>query len=123
MLLLLLGGVLMSLGVPFSSQPSITNTTNSFEYRVHPGDSLWLLSQRFGTSVDAIRTLNNLRSDALNVGQMLRIPATATTYTVQSGDTLWMLAQRFATSVNAIMSLNNLTSDNLSIGQILRIPS
>ncbi|MDP4143689.1 MAG: LysM peptidoglycan-binding domain-containing protein [Bacillota bacterium] len=95
--------------------------TGVIEYVVMPGDTLWLLAQRFNTSVDAIRAMNNLTSDVLMIGQVLRIPSTAITYTVMPGDTLWLLAQRFNTTVYAIMALNNLTSDMLMIGQTLFI--
>ena len=49
------------------------------QYTVQPNDTLWLLSQRFGTTVDAIRNANGLTSDALRIGQVLNIPTTATT--------------------------------------------
>ncbi len=45
-----------------------------FEYTVRSGDTLWLLAQRFGTTVEAIRRLNGLTSDALRIGQVLLIP-------------------------------------------------
>lgn len=45
-----------------------------FEYTVQPGNSLWLLAQKFGTTVDAIKTLNGLTSDLILVGQILKIP-------------------------------------------------
>lgn len=104
----------------------------TFEHIVQPGDTLFLLAQRFGTTVDTLRSLNGLTSDVLNVGQVLLIPRTGTTppptqtpsfnYTVRSGDTLFILAQRFGTTADAIRSLNNLTSNALSIGQVLKIP-
>ena len=106
--------------------------TPSTTHTVQSGDTLWKLAQRFNTTVAAIKALNNLTSDSLSIGQVLRIPTTgesgggqtpSITHTVQSGDTLWKLAQRFNTTVAAIKSLNNLTSDSLSIGQVLRIPS
>lgn len=100
-----------------------------FEYVVRPGDTLWLLAQRYGTTVDAIIRLNGLPNDNLSIGQILKIPSAGETpapyfeYTVRSGDSLWMLAQRFGTTVDAIKRLNRLNSDNLSIGQVLRIPN
>lgn len=96
------------------------------EYTVQAGDSLWLIAQRFGTTVDAIKRANNLSSNLINVGQVLKIPSTQSVpyieYTVRSGDTLWLLSRRYDTTVDAIRQLNGLTSDMLSIGQVLRIP-
>ncbi len=106
--------------------PTTGATTPSFTYTVRSGDTLWLLAQRFNTTVTAIKALNNLTSDVLTIGQVLLIPNTGATtpgfaYTVQSGDTLWLLAQKFNTTVSSIKTLNNLTSDVLTIGQVLFI--
>lgn len=100
--------------------------SGTVEYVVRSGDTLWLISRKYGTTVDAIKSLNGLASDLLNIGQVLRIPAAQTLpymeYTVRSGDTLWLLAGRYGTTVDAIKSLNGLTGNGLSIGQVLRIP-
>lgn len=48
--------------------------TPYIEYTVRSGDTLWLIARRYGTTVDAIKTLNGLTSDQLNIGQILRIP-------------------------------------------------
>lgn len=45
------------------------------EYTVRSGDTLWLLSRKYGTTVEAIKRLNGLTGDLLNIGQVLRIPA------------------------------------------------
>lgn len=99
----------------------------SFAYTVRSGDTLWLLANRFGTTVDAIKRLNGLTSDNLQIGQVLQIPSGQSSqyfeYVVRSGDTLWLLANRFGTTVDAIKRLSGLTSDNLQIGQVLRIPA
>lgn len=99
----------------------------TFEHTVQSGETLWLLARRFGTTVDAIKALNRLTSDALSIGQVLLIPrsggtAPTITHTVRAGDTLWLLAQRYNTTVAAIMALNHLSNSNLSIGQVLQIP-
>nr|WP_300777163.1 LysM peptidoglycan-binding domain-containing protein [uncultured Acetatifactor sp.] len=39
------------------------------------GDSLWQIARRYGTTVEAIKSLNGLKSDLLSIGQVLRIPA------------------------------------------------
>ncbi len=97
------------------------------EYVVRAGDSLWLIAQRFQTTVDAIKQLNGLTSNLLNVGQVLKIPSVQSApyieYTVRPGDTLWLLSRRYDTTVDAIKQLNGLSSDMLSIGQVLRIPA
>ena len=106
--------------------PSTSPGSDYFEYTVRSGDTLWLLAQRYGTTVDTIKRLNGLTSDILRIGQVLRIPTSTSypyfEYTVRSGDTLWLLSRRFGTTVDAIRSLNGLTSDALRIGQVLLIP-
>ena len=104
--------------------------TDYFNYTVVVGDSLWQIAQKFGTTVDAIMSLNGLTSTSLSIGQVLKIPSSSGgggsgyfNYTVVAGDSLWQIAQKFGTTVDAIMSLNGLTSTNLSIGQVLKIPS
>ncbi|MCM1038186.1 MAG: LysM peptidoglycan-binding domain-containing protein [Ruminococcus sp.] len=107
--------------------PSGGAGSDTMEYVVRAGDTLWLLAQRFGTTVDAIKRLNGLNGNELSIGQILQIPAGGGSssyfeYTVRSGDTLWLLAQRFGTTVDAIKNLNGLGGNALSIGQVLRIP-
>lgn len=100
---------------------------SSFAYTVKSGDTLWLLANRFGASVDAIKRRNGLTSDHLQIGQILQIPTEQPAgyfdYTVKSGDTLWLLANRFGTTVDAIKRLNGLWSNSLQIGQVLKIPN
>ena len=123
---------LAELGSEGHIPPTISPPSGYFNYTVVSGDSIWSLAQRFGTTVDAIMSLNGLTSSSLSIGQVLRIPSSTVTtpppsgffnYTVVSGDSLWALAQRFGTTVDAIMSLNGLTSSSLRIGQVLRIPT
>ncbi len=100
--------------------------TGTIEYVVRAGDTLWRLSQRYGTTVAELKRLNNLTSDDLNIGQVLKIPTGQAPsyfeYTVRAGDTLWLLSQRYGTTVDAIKSLNGLTGNLLNIGQVLLIP-
>ncbi len=44
------------------------------EYVVRRGDSLWRIANRFTTTTKAIRSLNNLTSARLHIGQVLLIP-------------------------------------------------
>ena len=95
-------------------------------YKVVSGDTLYGIAKRFNTTVDALKSLNNLTSDVLRIGQILKIPKNGQDeyikYTVKSGDTLYGIAKKYNTTVSVLKSLNNLTSDILRIGQILNIP-
>lgn len=99
--------------------------TNEITYTVKSGDSLWSIANRYNTTASELMTYNNLKTNLLNIGQVLRIPSTNSsndnTYIVKSGDSLWSIANRYNTTVDAIKAKNNLTSNNLSIGQVLTI--
>ena len=105
--------------------PSTTASTNT--YTVKAGDTLYGIANKYNTTVDTLKSLNNLTSNTLSIGQVLKLPgsnSTSTnTYTVKSGDTLYAIANKYNTTVDALKSLNNLTSNTLSIGQTLKIPS
>lgn len=60
--------------VPSPNPDPAPDAGGSFLYTVRSGDTLWLLSRRFGTTVDAIKRFNGLTSDNLQIGQVLRIP-------------------------------------------------
>ena len=98
-------------------------------YTVKKGDTLYQIASRYNTTVDAIKSLNNLTSNVLTIGQVLKIPTMTSSggnnsisYTVKRGDTLYQIASRYHTTVDAIKRLNNLTSNILNIGQVLKIP-
>ena len=93
-------------------------------YTVKKGDSLYQIAKKYNTTVNDIKSLNNLTSNLLSIDQKLKIPTKNEqyiTYIVTKGDSLYQIAKKYNTTVNDIKSLNNLTSNLLSIGQILKI--
>jgi LysM repeat protein len=112
-----------------TSQPSPGTQT---EYVVQPGDTLFSIAQRYGTTVDALSRANGLVNPwFVQVGQKLVIPqgsssapSGTTTYVVQPGDTLYSIAARFGKNVWDIIAANNLPDPQwISVGQTLVIPS
>ena len=97
-------------------------------YIVKKGDTLYSISNKFGTTVDNIKKANNLVDNTLSINQVLIIPVDKppidkSLYSVKKGDTLYSIAKEFDTTVNDIIQLNELSSNVLSIGQLLKIPS
>ncbi len=118
---------LLSIGQMLKIPTQTNNNSEILTYIVKAGDSLYKIAILYGTTVDAIKELNNLTSNNLSIGQVLKIPNSSNTsyisYIVKAGDSLYKIANLYSTSVNAIKELNNLTSNNLSIGQVLKIPT
>ena len=106
-----------------SSADSTGDDGNDNYYVVKSGDTLWSIARKYNLSVNELKALNNLSSNALSVGQRLIVgKESSNDYVVSAGDTLWAIARKFNVSVDDIKALNNLSSNNLSIGMILKIP-
>ena len=121
---------------------------SSGTYTVQPGDNLFRIALRFGTTTSALAAENGIANPRLIFsGQTLRIPGAASpptddaatpepsptetpedtgaaaTYTVQRGDTLFRIAVRNGTTVAALVSANNLANANIIFaGQTLTLP-
>lgn len=105
--------------------PKKKENTNKISYVVKKGDSLWLIANKYDTTVEKIKSTNNLKSNTLSIGQVLVIPSSSEfiTYTVKKGDNLWLIANKYNTTVDSIKKLNNLSSNNLQINQKLILPA
>lgn len=102
-------------------------TTSYQNYTVTKGDSLYAIAREYNTTVSELMSINNLKSNLLSIGQVIKVPTKSTsttttnTYTVQNGDTLYSIARKFGTTVTDIQNKNNLKTTTLSIGQVLKI--
>ena len=97
-------------------------------YTVKSGDTLYSIANKYGLTVNELKSLNNLTSDLLSIGQVLNvsnssIPTPSNTYTVKSGDSLYSIAKQYGVTVDALKSANGKTSNLLSIGEVLVIPT
>ncbi len=114
---------------------------------VQPGETLFAIARRYGTTVDALRQRNGLRGDALAVGQRLTVAGAAqpvapvvlptagrpydvtqTTvgddqvHTVVRGETLYDIAARYGTTVSRLLAVNTLTTAPLPAGTLVALP-
>jgi peptidoglycan endopeptidase LytF len=141
--------------VPFSavSSPVVNADGGTFEYTIKAKDNLNMLAEKYGTTVNEIKRINNLSSINLQIGQVLRIPSNGNSaqesrpaeqeptktvvdqktvistngqtveHTIKAKENLNLLAEKYGTTVEEIKRLNGLSSNNLRIGQVLKIPA
>ena len=104
---------------------------------VQPGENLFRIALRYGTTIRALSDLNGIYNPAqIHTGQQLTIPGSATTpspayqpahatstHVVQAGETLTTIASRYGVSVWTLVQANNIASASLILpGQTLVIP-
>ena len=103
-----------------------SSADNNKYYIVKKGDSLYSIARSNNMTVDKLKSLNNLTSNILSIGQKLIISSGSNVpnnvYVVKKGDTLWSIANNFNVSVNDLKNANNKSNNSLSIGEQLIIP-
>lgn len=128
--------------IPCNVENNYNGRDNNYvNYVVEKGDSLYSISKKFGTTIEKIKELNDLRSNLLNIGDRLIVDDRRgissvlecfgnvssdnlkyQNYMVVKGDNLYDLSKKFSTSVDQLKLINNLKDNNLSIGEILKVP-
>ena len=108
-------------------------------HTVKKGETLSAIAKKYHVSVSNLKKWNNLRKDAISVGQKLTLytsggpMATSDTnsapqgstapkyYTVKAGDTLASIAKKYHVSIKELKKWNNLKSDKITVKQKLRV--
>lgn len=113
------------------------------EHKVQPGESLWSIANRYNTSIDQLKSLNQLSSNLIFPYQTLKVSgevtqtnttntstnvsrpqsttSTGNTHIVQAGESLSIIAAKYNTSVAQIMKLNNLSGYLIFPNQKLKV--
>ncbi len=68
-------GSTASRGTRAAASRSERTAGSSRTYRVRPGDSLWAIARRNGTTVARLRSLNGISGSRVKPGQVLRLPS------------------------------------------------
>jgi spore coat assembly protein SafA len=124
--------------VQAETQQAVQCPPGTFRYTVQQGDTMFLIAQRFGVSLDALIAANPQISNPNLIfpGQVICVPTSPAPpppvcppgtfrYTVRPGDTMFLIAQRFGVSLNALIAANpQISNPNLIFpGQIICVPS
>lgn len=106
------------------------NSSKKIEFHiVVEGETLYSLSNHYGTTVNDLKIQNNLNSNLIIVGQKLRVsnfdPSKVFSdldyWVVSKGDTLYNISKRNGMSVEQLKQLNGLTTNLIKIGQKLKL--
>lgn len=98
------------------------------EYEVLGGDTLASIAKKFDISVDTIKWANNLKSDTIKPGQILKIPpVTGVVHKVASGENIYAIAKKYSTDAQKMVNFPfndfaDLDTFALTPGQILYVP-
>ena len=109
----------------YTNTPYSPPETEDF-YIVKKGDTLYKIANDYNKKVQALKDINNLVTDTIEVGQRLFLKSEQTTpktYIVKKGDTLYSIATAFNTTPNKIKQENNIQGNTIYIGQELKLPS
>ena len=120
-------GIAINYGIAYEEPTDIKNKTHV----VTKGESLYSIAQQFNTTIGAIKALNNLKSNILSIGQILKLPNYVNLgeqakdiiiYNVIKGDTLYSIAKKYNLTPQDLIEYNQLFNTVLTIGQQLIIP-
>ncbi len=145
--------------IPFTGPATATGATqdvpagNVIEHTIKAKENLNMLAEKYGTTINEIKALNNLTGSNLSIGQVIKIPAKNTSqvaepaqpaknntqnstvnnqpadsgtmieHEVKPKEFLGKIAEKYGTTVEEVKKANNLSGNNLRIGQKLKIPA
>jgi LysM repeat protein len=120
--------------------PVLTPVPPSGQMIVHvvqPGETLYSIAYRYGTTVDAIAKANGITNpNQIYAGQKLNVPTSSggssggstgcrIRHTVKSGEWVWQIARNYGVDPYAILAANGMTvqtANTIYPGLVLCIP-
>lgn len=108
--------------IPVNKQLIESDIIEYFDYKVKSGDTLYSISNKFNTTVDNLKKINNLLNNNLSLNQIIKVPySELTIYTVKPGDTLYNISKMYGISLDELKKNNNLNDNLISVGQKLNV--
>jgi membrane-bound lytic murein transglycosylase D len=114
-----------------SQQNESVKSRQTISHIVKSGESLWIIANRFNTTVKNIQELNNLSNTDLYIGQILYVQkqgnesqnnAILKKYRVKSGDNLFRISQKYNMPLDKLLRINKLTpKSKISVGQYILV--
>ncbi|WP_031545217.1 LysM peptidoglycan-binding domain-containing protein [Salinicoccus luteus] len=119
----------LSVGAAIAVSGTLAYSAEAASHTVDKGDTLSEIAHENNTTVEAIKSENNLSSNLILPGQVLQVnneentevPTEEGVYKIQSGDTLFEIAQKFDVTVSDLKAWNNLSSDLIFAGKTLAV--
>lgn len=103
---------------------SDTTSRSVISYTTKAGDTVDALATRYNISKETIKWANNLTTDALPVGTVLRIlPVDGVLYSVKSGDTVDSIAAKYQVDKTRLVLVNDLDVSGLIQNTSIILPN
>ena len=114
----------LTLGTAALLSTGITASVNAdTQHTVQKGDTLSELALNYNTTVDALKSLNNLSSELILVDQKLVVDKEESEaikyHDIQKGDTLFLIGKQYGKTVQQLKAWNDLESDLIIAGEKL----
>lgn len=102
---------------------SITENRSVIKYTVQAGDTVGTLATKYKISAQTIKWANDLTTDALSVGSILKIlPFNGVLYVVESGDTYDSIAKKYNVDKTRLVTKNDLEESGLKPNTSIVLP-
>ena len=119
---------------PASKSAQKTSPTTNTTYTVKAGDSVWLIANMHGISMNDLVKWNKIENNTIHPDQKLtvkqpvssgkpttKVPASTNpvTHKVSYGESLWLISSKYGVTVDELRKQNGIKGDLIHPGQVL----
>ncbi|MCM1312607.1 MAG: LysM peptidoglycan-binding domain-containing protein [Bacteroides sp.] len=115
-----------SLMLAFTQMPAQNTAVSSFVHEVKVGETLYGISQMYGVTAEAIKSLNPNMGETIMTGQKIQIPQSdngTVHHTIHAGETLYSITRKYGITAQELCDANpGLSATNFRAGEVIVIP-